>query len=755
MFTSISSAGKPSRARSSTRAEITRANLFAALVFVVGIGIGGATVGSLDRAWTSERQQKLIETAAAHGALVQQLVDRTLSATYAMAAVLRHRPTDVASLERLSNELLPLYSGVDNLQLAPGGVVHHIFPATAHQGPIGHDLLTDPLSRDEAALTVAVRDLHIAIPTRLRQGRPGFVGRYPVFLKDGQGNQRFWGFVSAVVLLDTIEAFGQFDRLDKQGLAYHLWRPHPITGEPQTLVRSAAPLTGATASTSIGVPRGRWLLTVSPVAPDSLFGSTRLVGILIAALLSAVAAALTRSMLMRPVELAQMVRRRTRALAGANRHLQRQATHDSLTGLGNRALLEHDLNRAIEHVQHGNGQFAVLLLDLDDFKSINDSLGHRAGDAMLQELARYLNRCVRPTDAIYRLGGDEFVIVLNPHGDVNNAGATARKILAEVASPHLIQGRETHLTTSIGIVICPQDATDAASLLSLADVAMYRAKKSGRNQSAFFSPALDHAAQTRLQLVDQLRDAIRTEAFELHYQAKVDIAAGKVVGTEALLRWQHPVRGRILPAEFISLAEETGLIVQIGEWALRTACMETMSWSRNLGMPLTVAVNLSAKQFQDGALLEKVRLALARSGLPADRLELEITESMMMRKPDEAAATMRALRQLGVRLAVDDFGTGYSSLGYLSRFPIQCLKIDRSFVRNVPGSEADAAIARSIISLGRSLGLTVVAEGVETQAQLDFLRQHGCGIAQGYLLGRPLAAAQFIAQLRKPGTASG
>lgn len=748
MPTPIPSAGKPSKARSSTRAGIWRANLFAALVFVLGIGIGGTTVALLERARASERQQQLTEAAAVHGALVQQLVDRTLSITYAVAAVLQQNPADLAHIERVSNKLLPLYAGVDNLQLSPGGVVRHIFPATAHQGPMGHDLLNDPRSRAEAELTIAVRDLHIAVPAKPRQDKPGFIGRYPVFVADEHGNQHFWGFVSAVVFLDTIAKFGQFNRLDQQALAYQLWRTHPITGEPQTLLRSAAPVTEVTASASIGVPRGRWQLTVSPVAPDSFFDSLRWTGVPLLVLVSAAAAALARSMLMRPVELAQMVRRRTRALESANAHLKQRATHDGLTGLGNRALLEHDLSQAIADAQRNRGQFAVLLLDLDDFKSINDSLGHRAGDAMLQEVARYLRRCIRGEDAIYRLGGDEFVVVLNPLDDVHAAGAVARKILAEVARPRLIQGRETHLTTSLGVVIYPQDAGDAESLLSLADVAMYRAKKSGRDQVAFFSPVLDHAAQTRLQLADELREAIRTEAFELHYQVKVDIASGRVVGAEALLRWRHPARGQVSPAEFIPLAEETGLIVPIGEWALRTACMEAMSWSRHLGRPLTIAVNLSAKQFQDDALLDKVGMALAYSGLPAHLLELEITESMVMHKPDEAAATMRALRQLGVHLAVDDFGTGYSSLGYLSRFPIQCLKIDRSFVQNVPGCEADAAIARSVVSLGKSLGLTVVAEGVETQEQLDFLRQHGCNIAQGYLLGRPLAAAPFIGQLR-------
>lgn len=743
------SVGKTPKARSSTRTEIKRANLIASLVLVLGLAIGVAIITSLEWVGSSERRQKLTETAAAHGVLVQQLVNRALSINYAMAVVLRQNPTDLAGLERLSSELLPLYSGVDNVQIAPEGVVRYVFPATAHQGPIGHDLLNDPLSREEAELTVSAHDLHIAVPAELRQGQPGFVGRYPLFLSNAQGDQNFWGFVSAVVLLDTVRKLGQFDRLEQQKLAYRLWRSHPITGAPQTLLSSSAPATKVMVTASIAVPQGRWQLTVSPIESNSLFTSARLAWWLIVVLIAASAAALTRSILMRPVELAQMVRRRTRALKAANRSLERQATHDNLTGLGNRVLLEHDLNQAIEHVRRTGGQFAVLLLDLDDFKSINDSLGHRAGDAMLQEVAQHLNRCIRATDAIYRLGGDEFAIVLNQLGDAQVAGAIARKILVEVAQPHLIQGQEVQLTTSLGIVIYPQDAEDAKSLLSLADVAMYRAKKSGRNQIAFFSPALDHAAQTRLQLMDELREAIKTEAFELHYQVQVDIASGQAVGAEALLRWRHPTRGLVPPAEFIPLAEETGLIVPIGEWALRAACMEAMSWSRSLGIQLTIGVNLSPKQFQDAELLDKVSMALANSGLPANQLELEITEGVMMRKPDEAAATMRALRQLGVHLSVDDFGTGYSSLGYLSRFPIQGLKIDRSFVRNVPDSETDATIARAIVSLGKSLGLTVVAEGVETQAQLDFMRQQGCHIAQGYLLGRPLAAIQFIEQLTK------
>ncbi|MET0681271.1 MAG: EAL domain-containing protein, partial [Burkholderiales bacterium] len=380
---------------------------------------------------------------------------------------------------------------------------------------------------------------------------------------------------------------------------------------------------------------------------------------------------------------------------------------------------------------------ALMFLDLDRFKNINDSLGHYVGDQILKEVAARLTRTLRAGDTVARLGGDEFVVVLQEVRDPGDAGVVAQNLLRELGPPYLVEGRELHLSASAGITLYPDDGRDADVLMKNADVAMYHVKDSGRDGYQFFAETMNQAANRRLAIEHDLRLAIRRNELVLHYQPQIDLAQAAVRAVEGLVRWHHPQRGLVMPGGFIGIAEECGLAQPLGEWTLHEACAQSRRWQAAGIAPVPVAVNLSARVFRDRSFVATLRGILAETRLEPRLLELEITESAVMQQSDATSATLEELSAMGIQLAVDDFGTGYSSLAYLKRFPIDKLKIDRSFVRGIPASGDDAAITRAIVSLARSLGLRVVAEGVETDAQLGFLTAHGCDDIQGNLYCPP------------------
>ncbi|HEY7746990.1 MAG TPA: EAL domain-containing protein [Desulfuromonadales bacterium] len=432
----------------------------------------------------------------------------------------------------------------------------------------------------------------------------------------------------------------------------------------------------------------------------------------------------------------------------AEDRLRHQATHDGLTGLANRTLLQDRLEQSIHYANRSRRLVAVLLLDLDRFKIINDSLGHGIGDELLCSVARRLEQTVREADTVARMGGDEFVILLAEVAEGDDVGLVAKKILENLTRPYSVSGREISVSASIGVSLYPRDGADGETLLRNADVAMYRAKEDG-DTFRFYAPKMDQRVHETLEMEADLRRALERAELLLHYQPKVDLATGRITGAEALLRWQHPQRGLVAPGMFIPLAEETGLILPIGEWVLATACAQVRTWQR-LGLDaVPVAVNLSARQFRKSDLAETVHRILRESGIAPRMLELELTESMIMRDPQAAAAAMQQLKALGVRLALDDFGTGYSSLNYLRRFSVDCLKIDRSFISDAASDPSAASVATSIVAIAHSLGLRSVAEGVETKEQLDFLRDCGCDSLQGYYFSRPVPAAEFAVLLRE------
>jgi diguanylate cyclase len=450
--------------------------------------------------------------------------------------------------------------------------------------------------------------------------------------------------------------------------------------------------------------------------------------------------------------LEHVVTARTEGLEAANRQLRHLATHDALTGLPNRVLFEDRLAQAIAHADRDRQQCAVMVLDLDRFKLVNDSLGHRAGDELLNEVARRLSGIMRSVDTVARMGGDEFVLIVNSTSDQQDAVELAERAIAALAEPIRISAVDLHIASSIGIAFYPADGATAESLIAHADAAMYCAKQRGRNNVQCFEPSMDRVTRERVKLESELHEAIARQQFELYYQPKVDTATEYVHSAEALIRWRHPERGLIMPNDFIPMAEECGLIVAIGDWVMREACRQCKQWQREGLQPLRVAVNVTASQFRHGNLLGVIRSAVEDAGLDPRYLELEITESAVMTNPEESTAILEQLSRMGVLVSVDDFGTGYSSMSYLRRFPIDKLKIDRGFVKDLMTRADDVSIVRAIISLAHSLRLKVVAEGVETSEQLDSLKSMGCDQYQGFHFSAPLPAAAFGELMRcRPG----
>lgn len=604
---------------------------------------------------------------------------------------------------------------------------------------VGFDASTDPVVRD--AMDRARDSGEPTVSGKLGRLRP-FGGRNPGFAlvlpiyrvqatpqTVDDRRRALLGFVFSVFNSD--ELFRKGVASGAAGLAVDVY--DGAAADISTRLSASTPPSHANGYRSADIARvadRAWLTVVRSVAPRSTAvadGGVLLVGVLLSLLLYGVTQA------------------QVRELDTAARHeaaLRTLAQHDALTALPNRTLLNEHLGRAIAAARRNGNRVAVLFLDLDRFKHVNDSLGHAVGDELLLSVASRLRTCVRESDTVSRLGGDEFVLLLSAVDHADQAAARTQRMITALSAPHEVTGHTIHATVSVGISLFPDDGPDAAALLQAADTAMYQAKEGGPNTYQFFEPEMNTRVVARQQTEMGLHRAIERDEFVLHYQPKIALQSGSLAGAEALVRWASPDRGLVEPTEFVRIAEECGLIVPIGRQVLRRACLQARAWI-DAGTPTAVAVNVSALEFRDKGFLSHLRDVLAETGVAPHFLELELTESSLMHGAESSIVLLQALKDLGVTIALDDFGTGYSSLSYLRHLPIDVLKIDQSFVKEITGAPGGSPIVSAIISMGAGLRCRVVAEGVETPEQAAFLRAAGCGQAQGFYFGRPVPADQF------------
>lgn len=970
------------------------AGIIAALVSAI---IAGLFVVQSEADARRVRRAEVAELAGDKGYEIEGAVQHALTATYALAALVRQGRGEIANFDAVATEMLRYYPGADALQLAPGGVIRQVVPLAENARSLGHDLLADPARTKEAFLARDTGRLTLAGPFDLVQGGIGAVGRLPVFLEEESGASRFWGFATVLIRFPNVLQKAQLPQLVKRGFNYRLWRVHPDTGQRQVIDASAGEAMTDPVDRVVSMPNGQWTLSVEPIAgwtQRDVLATKTVLALLFSALIGwlvkqmselrwhrrrledlvadrtsmlvereAKLAALIESLsdllfvldaegrivechapdpgvlltppsqfLGRPYAeslphevavkiqacLQEVVRRGERGeveyvleLAGGRRQFSasisrlakergpqggfialvrdvtqaklaeermreamvvfdassqgimtadaravitsvnpafcsitgfapeevigqtpsmfksgrhdaafydniwktlestgrwegeiwnrrksgevypqwlsisavrgaggevvkyvsvfsditrrkqreeviwRQANFDALTGLANRNLLQDRLERAFAHSRRSGRRIALIFLDLDGFKWINDTLGHDVGDEMLVQVATRLRACVREQDTVGRLGGDEFTLVVEDIDDPEALQGIANKVLAALRDPFPLAGANRYISASLGITVFPDDGDSVQALLRNADIAMYQSKQQGKNRCQFYSQDMQDAARVRVELEAELRLAIARNEFALHYQPIVDAASGRLVGAEALIRWHHPARGLVPPSDFIPVSEDTGLIVPIGEWVIAEAVRQSRVWRERGLPPLRISVNVSAVQFREAGLQSLLQSAL---GDKRDvELLVEITESVLIQAGELTERRMREISAMGIGYSLDDFGTGYSSLSYLKRFPVNVVKIDRSFVRDCPQDRNDRHLVEAIINMAHSLDLKVTAEGVETAAQQDFLRELGCDYLQGYFISRPIPPDEFerfAATLAVPGAPS-
>jgi diguanylate cyclase (GGDEF)-like protein len=846
--------------------------MVALVVFMVASIATGALVWKLEQRSLQAERLRIAALASDQAHAIQTTMERALSATYSIAAMVRQSKGTVPDFEGVANEMLPWYPGVAILGLSPGGVIQRVAPLAGNEKSIGFNQLEDPVQGREARLAKETGKLTLAGPLQLVQGGLGAVGRLPIYLNDADGKPAFWGLTYAVIRFPQALAGIRLAQLTEGGLDYSLWRINPDTGSSQVISSSTSKALQEPVERSLNVPNGQWTLSVAPTNGwNDTFGLTIKAAVALAfSLMLAYATKLLLDLKNHERGQETLIAIRTQEIAASQNKLQatleaipdvmlemgvngtfhdyhaprsntsfppaefflgknvadvlpvdacqavmaalgeanvqghsegkefslvtekgsfwfeisltkkidadndeprfivlcrnvtqrkssedeinKLAFYDPLTNLPNRRLMLDRLVQALAVSARSGRMGALLFIDLDNFKTLNDTQGHDMGDLLLQQVGQRLTQCMRQGDTVARLGGDEFVVMIEELS-VNRDEAAAQaetigeKVLAAIGQPYRLAGLDYLITPSIGVTLYTDHFQSTDELLKQADMAMYQAKSAGRNTLRFFDPGMQAVITARVGLEADIRAGILKDQFQLYYQPQIN-REGQTVGAEVLLRWPHPLRGLISPADFIPLAEDTGLILPLGNWVMETACTQLAQWSTDdKTKHLTLSVNVSSRQFKQPDFVPYVLDLLNYTQADPKRLKLELTESLLVDDVEETTAKMVALKTHGVGFSLDDFGTGYSSLSYLKRLPLDQLKIDQSFVRDLMTDANDAAIALAVITLGHSLGLAVIAEGVETQAQRDFLHAQGCDAYQGYLLGRPMPLLAFVASL--------
>ncbi len=712
---------------------ITTKNLACLLVFILASATGAYWTYHVQGMHHNEQRFMVSELANAQASAIERRLSQSLSATGILAHEVRQHRGLFDGFEDYADEIIKSVGGVSNLQLAPAGIIRYIHPLVGNEKALGHDILRDDRLTKETQLAIQEHRMTLAGPFELAQGGVAVIGRQPVYLMGADGEE-FWGFASALIYLHDLIRATELEPLMDKGYSYQLRRIHPDTGADEVFSSSATPLGPYSFSVAIAVPNATWRLLMSRSQPPLSWLATT--GYFVSILFGFMVAWVISFVLQQPDKLRRIVAEKTQAL-------ERLAYHDHLTELVNRRYLNEQLER-IARKPRRYGQSAVLMhLDLDDFKRVNDSMGHAAGDLLLQQIADRLIGCVKGRDIVARLGGDEFGVLLLDSDSIRDLCKVAEKLIEVVSSPVILGNKSVVVSPSVGITLIPTDGREVTEILRNADLAMYAAKQAGKKSYRFYAASLQAEAVAKLQLEDDLSVAVKQQQFVLHYQPIVEINSGEPVGYEALIRWQHPERGLVYPDLFIGVAEDTGMIIEIGYWVIVQTCHQ-IKQDVLAGKPRRqFSINLSPKQFRDPQLLENIRGIVRSADIDARLLEIEVTESCVMDSVENAIATLRQFKKMGISVAIDDFGTGYSSLALLKNLPVNKLKIDMSFIRDLASDTNDQKIVEGLISMAHKLQLKVVAEGVETQAQQQLLINYGCDLGQGYLFSQPAPMAQL------------
>ncbi|WP_286238045.1 bifunctional diguanylate cyclase/phosphodiesterase [Neptuniibacter halophilus] len=698
------------------------------LVFIGVAASGCYGVLLFDSAWKKEQKLHLNQITNAQASAIERRLGRSLSATYLLSLQIRFANGNMENFNSFADETIKALGGISNLQLAPNGVIERIYPLAGNEKAIGHNLLKDDKRREEAELAIRERRLTVAGPFELVQGGVAVIGRNPVFISE-EGKDKFWGFASALIFLEDLLAVTDLEQLEKDGYGFTLERVHPDTGSWEIFSQSEKALDNLHVSFPIIVPNSSWRLTLSRPLPDRplLIEEGFVLSILLAAMLASLLAYIMRE----PDRLRAVV-------ADKTEQLNELAFYDVLTGLVNRRLFMEQLEYEVKVLQRTGKKAALMYLDLDDFKRVNDSLGHAAGDRLLVEVAQRLQATMRESDIICRLGGDEYAILMMNVTSGEDCQHMADKLISNVRNEIVIEGVPLRVSLSIGITLIPDDSSSLQQMLSNADIALYESKKLGKNRATFFNHDLQKMLVQRLQIEQELKFALEHDELELYFQPIVRLDNRQIVMLEALIRWNHPEKGLVSPMEFICVAEQCGLIIPIGDWVLEEACRHIRQ-AVDQGEPLVpIAVNISAHQFVSGDFADKAKSLLESYQVDPAMIEFEITETVLMENLDLALEQMNELRQIGCRFAIDDFGMGYSSLAQLKQLPVDTLKVDRTFVRDIEHDHHDRQIVEAIIAMAHRLGLHVIAEGVENQSQLEFIDQAGGDMVQGFLFSKPV-----------------
>lgn len=701
--------------------NFTIAILIFTSMFLLGMYVSRLTI-SLQK---SEQDLLMNDIANSQASALERRISRSLAATYILAQEVRKNHGDFAHFEAYADEVLQAIGGISNLQLAPNGVISKIHPLKGNEKAIGHNILQDDRRRYEAILAVKEKRLTLAGPYSLVQGGKAIIGRNPVFLKR-QGKEYFWGFASALIFLNDLLSVSDLELLENKGYSYQLSRIHPDTGEVDIFARSRADMWDDVFEVKIHVPNATWKLELSRhnyFSPAAGYGISFLISFLLSGFIFFI--------LQQPEKLRLIVQEKTA-------DLENLAFHDELTGLPNRRLLNAQLEQEIRDLLRYNKRGALFFLDLDDFKRINDSMSHEAGDRLLQTIAQRLQNSLRKNDIVARLGGDEFAALLLDIDSVDHVRKIAEKLLCSICKPMTLGKREVVISATIGITVIPDDGSDANCIQRNADLAMYAAKNQGKQRCQFFDSAMQERVNLHLMMELDLRNALEERQFIMRYQPIVRLNKKKITGFEALIRWRHPAKGELLPGEFISIAEESNMIIPIGYWTLSEAC-RLIKQRADEGMePACFSVNLAPKQFLDPALCSFLGDTITGMGVSPQLLELEITETTLIDDIERTLTVINELKSMGISIAIDDFGTGYSSLALLKALPVNTLKIDCSFIKGI-GSDKDNRLIEAMIAMAQKLQLKLVAEGIENSYQLEFLKSMGCNYGQGNLFGMPMS----------------